>query len=288
MATAALSSYRSKDPVHPTGACLVDEHKRIIGTGYNGFPRGCSDDVLPWTTAASTDQEGGSETRWLHSKTPYEVKAEVNAILNRCVPDCKGASLYTLRFPCNECAKVIVQSRIKEVVYLSESSDTTDPTSGGLDSMDDKTRASVRIFASAGVTTRPYRPVRKRFELNFLEKMGPQEEQICEESVNTKKRPSTTSADALQYRDLLLREADYDPLAVGPTKRVDALQWDDYFLAMAFLTAQRSKDPNTQVGACIVDSHHHIVGLGYNGMPHGCSDDELPWAREADSFYDKK
>lgn len=71
-------------------------------------------------------------------------------------------------------------------------------------------------------------------------------------------------------------------------KRSNYLQWDDYFMAVAFLSAQRSKDPNSQVGACIVNREKKIVGIGYNGMPNGCSDDTLPWAREADDDLDTK
>ena len=63
---------------------------------------------------------------------------------------------------------------------------------------------------------------------------------------------------------------------VGTTKRIDYLSWDEYFMAIALLSAERSKDPNTQVGACIVNSYNKIVGVGYNGFPIGCSDDELP------------
>ncbi len=70
-------------------------------------------------------------------------------------------------------------------------------------------------------------------------------------------------------------------------KRTDYLQWDEYFMAVALLSAQRSKDPNTQVGACVANAQNKIVGVGYNGFPWGCSDDELPWAREG-SFLDTK
>nr|XP_034969802.1 deoxycytidylate deaminase isoform X3 [Zootoca vivipara] len=71
-------------------------------------------------------------------------------------------------------------------------------------------------------------------------------------------------------------------------KRDDYLEWPEYFMAVAFLSAQRSKDPNSQVGACIVNSENKIVGIGYNGMPNGCSDDLLPWTRIADSKLDTK
>ncbi|XP_053400616.1 deoxycytidylate deaminase-like [Mercenaria mercenaria] len=71
-------------------------------------------------------------------------------------------------------------------------------------------------------------------------------------------------------------------------KREDYLEWSDYFMAIAFLSAQRSKDPRTQVGACIVNEEKKIVGIGYNGMPNKCSDDNMPWGREADSILETK
>ena len=63
-------------------------------------------------------------------------------------------------------------------------------------------------------------------------------------------------------------------------KREDYINWDEYFMGIALLTAMRSKDPNSQVGACIVSSENKILSLGYNGMPIGCSDDDMPWERE--------
>lgn len=75
--------------------------------------------------------------------------------------------------------------------------------------------------------------------------------------------------------------------AARDKKRSDYLSWDDYFMAVALLSAQRSKDPSTQVGACIVNAQKRIVGVGYNGFPTGCSDDTLPWCREGD-FLDTK
>lgn len=72
------------------------------------------------------------------------------------------------------------------------------------------------------------------------------------------------------------------------SKRQNAISWDDYFMAVAFLSSMRSKDPSTQVGACIVNADKRIVGIGYNGFPRGCSDDELPWCREAENELDTK
>jgi len=71
-------------------------------------------------------------------------------------------------------------------------------------------------------------------------------------------------------------------------KRTDYLEWPEYFMAVAFLSAKRSKDPSSQIGACIVNKENKIVGIGYNGMPNGCSDDLLPWQRSADSPFDTK
>ncbi|WP_040639817.1 deoxycytidylate deaminase [Pseudoramibacter alactolyticus] len=70
-------------------------------------------------------------------------------------------------------------------------------------------------------------------------------------------------------------------------KRTDYLSWDQYFMGIALLSAQRSKDPGTQVGACIVSPENKILSMGYNGMPIGCSDDEMPWAREGDPLDTK-
>ena len=72
------------------------------------------------------------------------------------------------------------------------------------------------------------------------------------------------------------------------SRRNECLSWEDYFMATAFLAAQRSKDPSTQVGACIVNSEKRIVGVGYNGMPTGCSDEDLPWSRVGESYVNTK
>ncbi|QEN04940.1 dCMP deaminase family protein [Thiospirochaeta perfilievii] len=109
MGIAILSSKRSKDPNTQVGACIVKDNK-IIGMGYNGLPRGCSDDSFPW------DKEGD----FLNTKYPFIVHAELNAILNSIKSDLKGSKIYVGLFPCNECAKAIIQSGIKEIFYLSD------------------------------------------------------------------------------------------------------------------------------------------------------------------------
>ena len=109
MGVALLSAMRSKDPSTQVGACIVNEKFRIVGIGYNGFPYGVEDDTFPW--------ENGDD--FLNSKYPYVVHAEPNAILNSTV-SLDNAKLYVTLFPCNECAKLIIQSGIKEVVYLED------------------------------------------------------------------------------------------------------------------------------------------------------------------------
>ena len=119
MSVAMLSAYRSKDPSRQVGACIVDPStKRIVGIGYNGFPWGCSDEKLPWARKADS---------WLDTKYPYVCHAELNAIMNKNTASLEGCAIYTTLFPCNECAKLIVQSRMVEVVYLSDAQINTDP-----------------------------------------------------------------------------------------------------------------------------------------------------------------
>ncbi len=109
MGIAMLSGKRSKDPNTQVGACIVNNNK-IIGIGYNGLPVGCSDDQFPWN----------KEGEFLDTKYPYIVHAELNAILNSIKSDLRGSKIYVGLFPCNECAKAIIQSGIREVVYLSD------------------------------------------------------------------------------------------------------------------------------------------------------------------------
>ncbi len=107
MGVAALSAMRSKDPNSQVGACIVSDDNKILSMGYNGFPRGCSDDVFPW------DREGDP----LETKYHYVTHGELNAILNYRGGSLEGAKLYVTMFPCNECAKAIIQAGIKTVVY---------------------------------------------------------------------------------------------------------------------------------------------------------------------------
>lgn len=110
MGVAILSGHRSKDPSTQVGACIVSEDNKILSMGYNGLPRGCSDDEFPW------EREGSD----LETKYPYVVHSELNAILNYRGGSLEGAKIYVSLFPCNECAKAIIQSGIRTIVYDSD------------------------------------------------------------------------------------------------------------------------------------------------------------------------
>jgi len=279
LAVAYLSAQRSKDP-HPSknsrdGACIVDTMGRIVGIGYDGFPRGCSDDCLPWASTASSSSASAEddikeeELAWLHTREPYLCNAEINAILNKCSSDVVGGRMFVPNFPSNECAKFIIQSGIQEIVFVKD--DNADS---------DSSRASRILFELSGVKVTKIKPSIPSIKINFG---------------TSASKPSKSNKKSIQNEDemekylgLMQREASIDPFKFKVKKRADYLTWDEYFMGVAFLSAQRSKDPNTQVGACIVDANKCIIGIGYNGFPRGCSDEVLPWARSASCELHKK
>lgn len=145
MGIAMLAARRSKDPNTQVGACIVSQDNIIISTGYNGMPKGCSDDEYSW------EREG------VDTKYPYVVHAELNAILNASGRDLRGSRIYVALFPCNECAKAIIQSGVKEVVYLSDKYAGTPMN-----------RASKRMLDSAGVKYTQLHPSIPSITLDFI------------------------------------------------------------------------------------------------------------------------
>ena len=135
MGIAILSAQRSKDPSTQVGACIVSNENRILSVGYNGMPRNCDDDEYPW------DREGDE----LNTKYMFVCHAELNAILNFRGGNLSGCRCYCTLFPCNECAKAIIQCGIKEVIYDSDKYADTPAT-----------KASKRMMEAAGVTYRQY------------------------------------------------------------------------------------------------------------------------------------
>ena len=135
MGVALLSGMRSKDPNTQVEACIVSEDNKILSMGYNGFPLGCSDEEFPWAREGET----------VDTKYAYVTHSELNAILNYRGGSLQGAKLYVSLFPCNECAKAIIQSGIKTVIY-DDDKYADSPASV----------ASRRMFDAAGVEYRRY------------------------------------------------------------------------------------------------------------------------------------
>lgn len=135
MGVSHLAGMRSKDPGTQVGACIVSDDNKILSIGYNGFPNGCSDDVFPWARTGDS----------LKTKYPFVTHGELNAILNYRGGSLSGAKLYVSLFPCNECAKAIIQAGIRTVIYADDKYNGTDMNT-----------ASKMLFDAAGVEYRQY------------------------------------------------------------------------------------------------------------------------------------
>lgn len=146
MGIALLSGERSKDPNSQVGACIVSQDNKILSIGYNGFPTGCSDDEIPW------DREGD----FANTKYPYVCHSELNAILNYTGSTLKQSRIYVTLFPCNECAKAIIQSGIKEVIYMCDKYKDTDSV-----------KVSKKMFDMAGVKYTQYKSKGVKLELDL-------------------------------------------------------------------------------------------------------------------------
>lgn len=147
MGVAMLSGYRSKDPSTQVGACIVSEENKILSMGYNGFPMGCSDEEFPWEKNPESPYD---------DKYFYSTHSELNAILNYRGGSLEKSKLYVTLFPCNECAKAIIQAGIKTVIYASDKYADTDSV-----------RASKRMFHAAGVRYVKYQPSGRKIEIDL-------------------------------------------------------------------------------------------------------------------------
>jgi len=146
MGIALLSAQRSKDPSTQVGACIVNSNKKILSMGYNGMPTGCPDDAMPWNNQGDV----------LATKYAFVCHAELNAILNNEHGSLHGAVVYSTLFPCNECAKAIIQAGISEVIYMNDKYAETDSV-----------KASKRMFDMTGVSYRLYEKTGKTWELSL-------------------------------------------------------------------------------------------------------------------------
>ena len=146
MGVSLLAADRSKDPSTQVGACIVSSDNRILSTGYNGFPQGCSDDDFPWNRDESLGE----------TKYNFVVHAELNAILNAGGRSLVGSRIFVSLFPCHECAKAIIQAGVKEVVYLSDKYNGTASDN-----------ASKRMLNAAGVKLTKIKPTKSQIVLTF-------------------------------------------------------------------------------------------------------------------------
>ena len=145
MGIAQLAAERSKDPNTQVSACIVNGAHKIVSVGYNGMPTGVDDADMPW------EREGD----YLDTKYPYVCHAELNAILNS-IADMHDCKLYVTLFPCNECAKAVIQAGIKEIVYADDKYADTDGT-----------KASKKLFDKCGVNYSQYKPSNKTIEIKL-------------------------------------------------------------------------------------------------------------------------
>lgn len=150
MGVADLSGKRSKDPNTQVGACIVSDDNKILSMGYNGFPKGCSDDEFPWARETQESNPDPYSTKYL-----YVTHSELNAILNYRGGSLEGSKLYVTLFPCNECAKAIIQAGIKTVIYR----DDKYPDSPSV-------RASKRMLNAAGVRYYHYEKTGRKLEID--------------------------------------------------------------------------------------------------------------------------
>ena len=147
MGVAMLAARRSKDPSTQVGACIVSPDNKILSMGYNGFPNGCSDDEFPW--GKELEKEDPYSAKYL-----YSTHSELNAILNYRGIGLEGSKMYVTLFPCNECAKAIIQAGLKTIIYASDQYADTPAV-----------KASKRMLNAAGVRYYEYQPTGRKIEL---------------------------------------------------------------------------------------------------------------------------
>lgn len=159
MAIALLSAKRSKDPNTQVGACITNSDHKITAVGYNGLPIGCSDDTFPW---------GKNTENPLDNKHMYVCHAELNAILSKNSADVKNGTMYVTLFPCNECTKLIIQSQIKEIIYLSDKH-----------SHKPAVIAAKKMFDTVGISYAKFVPKRSTIFIDFMPAAAADVNELC-------------------------------------------------------------------------------------------------------------
>ncbi|XP_078322999.1 uncharacterized protein LOC111125608 [Crassostrea virginica] len=229
MAVTLLAERRCKDICQTrAGASIFDETKKFEGIGYTS-------EIHPTVDIKDA-----------------ECHAELNALLSRNSADLKNSTMYVSYFPCNECAKYIIQSGIKSVVYYTNKKGTTE----------DPYKDPKYMLQEAEVNSKPFQTFLRQITIDFRGK---------DPEVGTSSQNDQTPK----------KNEESNPIETPLTN-------EEFFMAMAFIASARSKDPRTQVGACIVNEENKVIGIGYNGMPLRFNDANTNWGKVEKDGLPKK
>lgn len=272
MSLACLTALRSCDPNTQVGACIVNEDKRIVALGFNDFPtsyiKKAKDFELPLTRLKDNTES------FLNTKYPYMCHAAFNAILNKNSSNLRNCTLYATTLPCNECFKLIAQSRIKNVYYLKQNQiDWTEK-------MKESIKGSTIISMFCGIELHEYN-MNKQIPIEFKKKISDESDH---DSSRAKRLKIETQIDPSNFIPKYLKDLGFNPKY--DVQKRDVLTPEDYFMSIAVLNSRRSKDPVTQVGACIVDDKGRIVSCGYNGFPNKTED--FSWDKPGEKTINSK
>lgn len=272
MMVSIISGKRSKDPSTQVGACIVNEEKKIIGVGYNGLPNGCKDEDYPWDSR---------EGKLPDTKYPYICHAELNAILNA-TTSVKGAIIYVSLFPCNECAKAIIQSGIKEIVYLSDKYKDTDTD-----------KISRRMLDDAGVK---YRKMKLSHLIGLVPYEEDNKESIEDESKDIKDiiptvKNVTKAILILNNRDKLISNPKFgDYLYEGQIVHIDGCPL--YIVEKDYkVSGQMRNMMNLKLFARYVEHHFFTDSKFYpekNISLKICKNNAVDWEKEIKDFCQKE
>ena len=250
MSLACLTALRSPDPSTKVGACIVNENKRIVGLGFNDFPHR----YFQKTNFNNDYKIENLKEKNLYFKNLYMCHAAESAILNKNSSNLINCSLYTNILPCNECLKLIVQSGIKKIFFLKEKN--------GNDWLE-ANKASKVISILCGIECIKYQ-FKQNLDIIEFKSRGKMLDFDSESLCNTQ------DLEKIQYYPHSLRQI------LNAENNINQLNERDYFMFTAQLASLRSKDPEKQIGACIVDTNGKIISIGYNGFPNNRTE-VFPW-----------
>lgn len=270
MSLACLTALRSIDPQKKVGACIINENKRIVGLGCNNFPERYGYETkkfeLPLNRGDEKLNNKTSKSYSLNTKYPYICHSACSAILNKNTSNLRNCVLYSTTLPCNECFKLIIQSGITSVVYIEDGKNKWSSE------MRESINGSKVMALHCNIELEHWESYKniKMHEIVF------KPENI---DVKSLKLENTSSIDFSVPKNLI--DLGFNPnYSLMPKNYDEQLKLEDYFMCIAIITSWRSKDPFTQVGACIVDSRDRVVSCGYNGFPSKI--DNLPWDSDDD------